>query len=42
LPWIEKIPIITAAPSGIPTMVVKLRRPCLTCTVCFFPLSLLF
>ena len=35
---IENVPVMTCAPSGNSTKLVKLIRPCLTCTVCFLPL----
>src|SRR6185369_15271259 len=40
--WIEKVPDMTGAPSGSSARVVKLTRPCRTCTSCFLPLPLLF
>src|SRR6185295_12167764 len=38
--WIEKVPVITGAPSGRSARVVKLTRPCRTCTICLLPLPL--
>src|SRR4029079_1232870 len=39
--WIEKVPVITGAPAGRSARVVKLTRPCRTCTICLLPLPLL-
>jgi hypothetical protein len=33
----EKIPVMTGAPSGMSAMVVKFSLPCLTCTFCLLP-----
>jgi hypothetical protein len=35
----RKVLVMTGAPSGSSSKVVKLSIPCLTCTFCFLPLS---